>query len=71
MVPKVREWQKVILTKKESVVVEDDPQEKQLAQLKEALQTLLTVAPESDPISFNLKAHQIMILKQKEIKKKK
>lgn len=71
MVPKVREWQKVILSKKDEIEAPVDPAEEQINQLKGALQSLLTVTPESNPVSFNVKAHQVMIMKQREIKKKK
>ncbi len=71
MVPRVRDWQKRILAKKEEIEANVDPTDDPVNQLKNALQTLLTVAPENEPISFNVKAHQVMIMKQKELKKKK
>lgn len=70
MVPKVREWQKMILATKEEVLANANPADAQIAQLKSALQTLLAVSPENEPISFNVKAHQVMVMKQKDIKKK-
>ncbi|MBI4836665.1 MAG: hypothetical protein HY817_05410 [Candidatus Abawacabacteria bacterium] len=72
MVPKVREWQKMVLAAKEEVAPKsEDAKQEQIDQLKSALQNLLAVTPESDPVSFNVKAHQVMVMKQKDIKKKK
>ena len=68
MVPKARDWQKVILTKKDEILAEkEEKPDETLAHLKTALNTLLSVTPEADPISFNLHAHQVMIMKRKKI----
>lgn len=68
MVPKARDWQKVILTKKDEILAEkEEKPDETLAHLKTALNTLLSVTPEADPISYNLHAHQVMIMKRKKI----
>ncbi len=68
MVLKARDWQKVILTKKDEILAEkEEKPDETLAHLKTALNTLLSVTPEADPISFNLHAHQVMIMKRKKI----
>lgn len=70
MVPKVRERQKMILAVKEEAEAGVDDTDAQIVHLKNALQNLLTVTPESEPVSFNVKAHQVMVMKQKDLKKK-
>lgn len=71
MVPKARDWQKVILAKKDEIVsAKEDKPDEALTHLKTALNSLLSVTPEADPISYNLHAHQVMIMKRKKMSSK-
>ncbi|OGC81592.1 MAG: hypothetical protein A2V81_04930 [Candidatus Abawacabacteria bacterium RBG_16_42_10] len=70
MVPKVREWQKLILMKRTEIMQKKSSSDDNLAQLKQALETLMAVKPEPNPVSSNLQAHQVMIMKQKKISRK-
>lgn len=68
MVPNVRDWQKIIIAKKEEVeAATAETADETLAHLKTALNSLLAVTPEADPVSYNLHAHQVMIMKRKRI----
>ncbi len=71
MVPKVREWQKLILMKRTEILSKKgDNKDDSLEHLKLALESLMAVKPEANPVSTNLQAHQVMIMKQKKIPRK-
>lgn len=68
MVPHAGDWQKIILAKKEEIVGnKEDKSDEAITHLKSALNSLLAVTPEADPVSYNLHAHQVMIMKRKKI----
>ena len=70
-VANVGEWQKTILTKKEEAAANSKPDtDASLEQLKSALNSLLAVQPEADPVSYNVHAHQVMVMRHKKIPSK-
>ncbi len=70
-VANVGEWQKNILAKKEEVeALNGTDADVSLAQLKSALNSLLAVQPEADPVSYNIHAHQVMVMRHKKISSK-
>ncbi len=71
LVANVGEWQKSILAKKEEIEAENKPDaDASLEQLKSALNSLLAVQPEADPVSYNIHAHQVMVMRHKKISSK-
>lgn len=70
MVPKVREWQKLILMKRTEILEKKGSGDDSMEHLKQALESLMSVKPEANPVSSNLQAHQVMIMKQKKISRK-